>query len=161
MTDRSSCGNWVRIRVSSATATFLAAGKRPGSSIERLLSLAAAGQVAGLLELPGDLVEGGKVARRLLAEQLANLVAIEIGETPRAFDGAERILERIESLESPDLVERRLQPEWLVSRELVALAQPIRHELVHVRSEPGEVPAESIVAQEGIHHRLELCPLLW
>src|SRR5712691_2877463 len=124
MTDRSSWGNWVRIRVSSATATFLAARKQPRRSIERLMStsrtvevrvscsvrktsksaadrltprpdrspapgafsgqpgeqvvedlladspaaarcqlelLAAVGQVAGLLELAGELVEGGKV----------------------------------------------------------------------------------------------------
>ena len=38
MTARSSRGNWVRIRVSSATATFFAATKQPRSSIERLMS---------------------------------------------------------------------------------------------------------------------------
>ena len=38
MTARSSWGNWVRMSVSSATATFLAARKQPRRSIERLMS---------------------------------------------------------------------------------------------------------------------------
>ena len=38
MTDRWSCGYWVRMSVSRATATFFAARKQPRSSIERLMS---------------------------------------------------------------------------------------------------------------------------
>ena len=52
------------------------------------------------------------------------------------------------------------RPERLLAAEVVALAEAVGHQLVHVRGEPGEVPAQPVVAEQRVHHRLELGPLL-
>ena len=63
-------------------------------------------------------------------------------------------------LEPRDLGERAVEPERLVAAERDALAEPAGQQQVEVRGELGEVDQQPVVAQQRLHHRLELGPLL-
>src|SRR5437879_9222950 len=110
----------------------------PAPARRQLESLAAAGQVAGSLQLAGQLVEGFEVAGGLRPQQLSRRVVVQAGEVAGLLDRRELVLEGIESLELADPIERRLEPEGLLAAELVALAEAVGHQLVHVRREAGE-----------------------
>ena len=56
--------------------------------------------------------------------------------------------------------ERAVEAQRLVATEPDALAEAARQEQVQVRGELREVEQEPVVAQERVHHRLELGPLL-
>src|SRR6185436_1244130 len=105
----------------------------PAAARRQLQAVALAREVAGLLEAASQLVERLQVAGALRSEQLLDVVPIQPGDVPRGLDGAQLVLERIQRLELADPLQRRLQAEWLVAAELVALAEPIGHQLVHVR----------------------------
>jgi hypothetical protein len=77
-------------------------------------------EIAGLLELAGELVERLQVAGAVGTEQLADLVAVQVGEVRRRFDHPELVLQPVERLELADPLERRLQAERLLATELVS-----------------------------------------
>ncbi len=63
----------------------------PAAARGQLQPLAVAGQVAGLLEPPGEVVERIELARGVVAEQVADLVAIDRGEVGRRLDVGQRV----------------------------------------------------------------------
>src|SRR5439155_15063536 len=117
-------------------------------------------EIPGTLELAGQLVEPLELAHRVVAKQVLDAVAIEPGEVARPVDVAQRILERIEGLQAADLLQRAVEAQLLVAAEPEAVAEPTRDELIHRRPELGEVPAQAVVAEERVHHVLQLGPLL-
>src|SRR6478752_1806263 len=58
----------------------------PAAARRQLEPIALPGEVAGLLELAGELVERLEVAGALRPEQLADLVSVEVGEVGRGLD---------------------------------------------------------------------------
>ena len=69
----------------------------------QLEPLAVARQVAGFLEAPGEVVEGVEVASRVVAHELADLVAVDRGEITGRFDVHQRVLEALHGLHPGDL----------------------------------------------------------
>ena len=95
MTARSSCGNCVRISVSSATATFLAARKQPRRSIERLMSTSSTVEVRVSCSVRKTSKSSG--ARRTAGRPRA---------APGAFSGAaQRVLDRAAEVEMERVAE--------------------------------------------------------
>ena len=132
----------------------------PAAARRELQVLAVAGQVAGRLEAPGQGVERVEVAHRVVAEQVADLVAVQAGEVVRAVDVGERVAQAIHRRELVDPGEGARETERLVAAERHALAEPARQQQVEVRGQLGEVDEQAVVPEEGLHHRLELGPLL-
>ena len=126
----------------------------------QLQPLAVAGQVAGFLEPPSEVVERIELARGVVAEQVAHLVAIDGGQVGRRLDVGQGVGQLVHRLEPGDLGERALEPERLVATERHPIAEPARQQEVEVRGELGEVDQEPVVAQQRLHHRLELGALL-
>ena len=81
----------------------------PAAARRQLEALAVAGQVAGLLEPPGEVVERIEVADRVVAQQLADLVAVDVGEVAGSVDVGERVLQPFHRLEPGDLGERAVE----------------------------------------------------
>src|SRR4051812_48090761 len=106
----------------------------------QLEPLALPRQVAGLLELSRQLVETLEISDGVVAQEVADPVAINVGEISRRLDVAERVLERIEALEPRHLLERTVEPERLVAAEPESVPEPARHELVHRRGQLREIP---------------------
>ena len=133
----------------------------PAAPRRQLEAIAAAAEVAGPFELAGKLVERVQVAGGLVAEQLADVAR---GRDPARSPGPATSASESSSASSawsrPICSSAGSRPEPLLAAEVVALAEAVRHELVHVRGEPGEVPAQPVVAEQRVHHRLELGPLL-
>ena len=72
----------------------------------------------------------------------------------------ERVLQPVHRLEPGDLGERALEAERLVAAEPDPVAEPAGQQQVEVGGELGEVDQQPVVAQERLHHRLELGALL-
>ncbi len=132
----------------------------PAASGRQLEPIAIAGEVAGPLELLREFVERIEVTRGIVSEQTGDAVAVHLGKVARTADPVELLLERVERLEVGHLGERPLEPQWLVAAEPVALAESTGQQLVHRRGQLGEVPAQPVVPEQGIHRVLELGPLL-
>jgi hypothetical protein len=132
----------------------------PAAPRRELEPVAVARQVSGALELPRQLVEPFEIAHRVVAEQVTDVTAVELREIGRPVDVAQCILERVERLEPPDLLERAVEPERLVASEPEAVAQAARNELVQGRRKLSQVPAQAIVAQQRVGHLLEFGSLL-
>ena len=126
----------------------------------QLQAAAVARQVPGLLEPAREVVERVEVAHGVVAEQLADVAPVDRGQVARGADVTQLVLQRVERLEPAELLERTLQPERLVALEPVAVAEAVGQQRVHVRGELGEVPAQPVVPEQGVGHRLELGPLL-
>ena len=113
----------------------------PAAAARRQLqALAVARQVARLLEPAGQVVERVEVAHGLVAEQVADLVAVDARRDRRA-PRRRRARPRARSIacEPRDLGERALEPERLVAAERHPLAEPAGQQQVEVRGELGEV----------------------
>ena len=67
----------------------------PAAARRQLKALAVAGQVAGLLEPPGQVVERLEVAYGVVAEQVADLVAVDRGQVAGRLDIGQRVLQPI------------------------------------------------------------------
>ena len=80
--------------------------------------------------------------------------------SPVAADALEVGLQPVERLEPAELLQRGLEPQRLVAAEPHAVAQPVGQQLVEVRGQLGEVPAQAVVAQQRVDRVLELGPLL-
>ena len=117
-------------------------------------------EVAGLLQATGQVVERVEVTDRLVSEQVADLVPIERGEIAGTLDVGERIFQPVHGREPLDLGKGALEAERLVATERDAFAQPAGQQEVEVRRQLGEIDEEAVVAQERVHHRFELGPLL-
>ena len=89
----------------------------PRAARGQLEPLAVARQVAGVLEPAGQVLERVEVPHRFVAEQLADLVAIDAGEVGRRLDAGESLLEPIHRLEPADLGEGAIEAERLVAAE--------------------------------------------
>ncbi len=83
----------------------------PAAPRRQLEPLPVAGQIAGLLEPPGEVVERIEIADRLVAKEIAHLVAIDPGEVARCLDVGERVLQPLHRLEPADLGERAIERE--------------------------------------------------
>ena len=82
------------------------------------------------------------------------------GQIGRRFDVRQGVGQLVHRLEPVDLRQCAVEAEWLVATERHPVAEPARQQQVEVRGELGEVDQEPVVAQEGVHHRLELGALL-
>ena len=125
----------------------------------QLEALAIAGQVAGLLQTPGQVVQRVELAASVVAQQVADLVAIDPGQVPRRVHVRQGVLQPVERPEPRDLGQRAVEAERLVPAERHPVAETARQQEVQVRGELGEVDQQPVVAQQRIHHRLELGPL--
>ncbi len=132
----------------------------PAPAWRQLEPLAVAGEVAGLLEPACEVVERIQLARRLVAEQVAHLVAVDGGEVGRRVDIRQGVLEAVHRLETADLGQGTLEPERLVAAERDPIAETARQEQVEVGGELGKVDQQPVVTQERLHHRPELGALL-
>ena len=81
-------------------------------------------------------------------------------EVAVAADALEVGLQPVERLEPAELLQRGLEPERLVAAEAHAVAEPVGQQLVEVRGQLGEVPAQAVVAQQRVDRVLELGALL-
>ena len=132
----------------------------PAAPRSQLQPLPVPGQVSRLLEPPGEIVQRVQFAARVLAQQIADLLAVDRGEIPRRPDVGQGVLEPIERLQPRDLGQRTFEPERLVAAERHPIAQAAGQKQVEVRGQLGEVEQQSVVAEERLHHRLELGALL-
>ncbi len=101
-----------------------------------------------------------QLARGVVVEELPNLVRIDLREGGRIVHGAESGRESVHRFESAELVQGGVERQWLVSAERHPLAETFRQDLVKVARQLREVPAQSIVTKQRVHHRLELLALL-
>ena len=113
-------------------------------------------EVARTLELLREIVEGVEVACRILAQQPADLLAVDAAEIAGVLNAVELRLERVERLEVGHLLQGAVKAESLVAAEPEPLAQAAGHQLVQRCRELRKVPPQAVVAQEGIHHSLQL-----
>ena len=132
----------------------------PAAPRRELQPLPVAREVAGLLESAGQVIERVEVADRLVAQQVAHLVAVDVGEIARTLDVGEGVLHAVHRREPFDLGQGAFESERLVAAERDALTKAAGQEQVQVRRELGEVDQQPVVAQERLHHRFELGPLL-
>ncbi len=132
----------------------------PAAARRQLEPLAVAGQVAGRLEPPRERVERVEVAHRVVAEQVADLVAVQAGEVVRALDVGERVAQAVHRGELVDPGQGAGEAQRLVAAERQPLAEPARQEQVEVGGQLGEVDQQAVVLEQRLHHRLELGPLL-
>ena len=121
----------------------------PAAARGQLHVLAVAGQVAGLLEPAGEVVQGLELAQGVVAEQVADLVAIDGGEVGRRRDVGQRVLQPVHRLEPADLREGTVQPQRLLATERDTVTEPAGQEQVEVRRELGEVDEDAVVAERG------------
>ena len=82
------------------------------------------------------------------------------GQVGRRFDVGQGVGQLVHRLEPGDLRQCALEAERLVATERHPVAEPARQQQVEVRGELGEVDQEPVVAQQRLHHRLELGALL-
>ncbi len=116
--------------------------------------------VAGLLEPPGQSVERLDGLRGVVADEVAYFGPIDRAQVSGMLEPLELPLERAHPLQGRELAEGSFKAEPLVPGEAVALAEAVRQELVEVGRELAEIPAQAVVAEERLHHRLELRALL-
>ena len=131
-----------------------------GAARRQLQALTVAGQVAGLLEPSSERVERVERADGVVAHQVARLAAVDAGEVTRAVDVGEGILHALHGVEAIELGEGPVKVQRRVAAEPDAIPEAARQEEVEVRGKLREVEQEPVVAQECLHHRFELGPLL-
>ena len=129
----------------------------PGRQLE---PLPVAGQVAGLLETPRQVIEGVEVTDGVVAHQVAHLVPVDRGEVARRFHVHQRVLEPFHRLQPGDLRQRAIERERLVATEADPVAEPAGEEQIEVRRQLGQVDQQPVVTEQRVHHRLELGSLL-
>ena len=145
-------------RANRSSRTFWPIRRLPAR--RELQPLAVAGQVAGLLEPAGEVVERLEIAQAVVAEQVADLVAIDGRQVGRRLDVRQLVRQPVHRLEPGDLAEGALEPERLVATERHPVAEAAGQQQVQVRGQLGEVDQQPVVAQERLHHRCELGALL-
>ena len=126
----------------------------------QLHPIAVALEVAGPLEAARKLIEGVHIAGSVGAEQVADPLTIDLAKVARAVDAVQLRLEGVERLEVRHLLQGAFEAERLVAAEPGPLAEAAGQQLVERCRELSEVPAQPVVAQQRVHHRLELGPLL-
>jgi len=106
----------------------------PGGQFQ---ALSAPLEIACPLELLGQAIERLEIADALVAEEVTDLLAVDGLQVARPLDITQRILERVQGLEAPDLLKGAVNPEGFVAAEPEALTEPARQELVEGRRELG------------------------
>ena len=117
-------------------------------------------EVARLLQALREVLEGVEVADRVRPEEVADVATIDVGEIALAPDPLEIRLETVERLQPPELIQRRLEAHGLVATEPDPIAEAVGQQLIEVGRQLGEVPAQPVVAQQGVDRVLELGALL-
>ena len=115
----------------------------------------------GVLEHPGELGEPLERPRRVVAEELAGTVDVDLGELARLRRLAQEVLEVVH------VAERVEEPGHLAHRERVvaaerhrALPRQVRERLLEVAGELVDLPAQVHVLEERLGELLELRALL-
>ena len=128
----------------------------------QLEPVALALEVAGLLQLLGDLAQPLEIAGGLLAEQPLDLGGVDLLEVVGRLGAAELALELLHLLHLVHQLHGLAHRQLVVAAEVVAAAQLLGDaELVEVHRELGHLGLEPLVLHEQArHHLLELAALL-
>ncbi len=117
-------------------------------------------EIAGFLQLLGHLAQALEVAGRLLAQELLDLLRVDLLEVVGIAHLLDLPLELVELAELVHQLHGLLHREVVVAAEVVALAVGRRHELAQVHAELAQLGLEPLVLhEERLHHVLELAAL--
>ena len=115
----------------------------------------------GFLEHLGELRELRERARRVVAEQVAHLVEVDLGELSGVGRVAQQVLERVDVAELVEEAAHLRQRQRLVAPEAHALPPPhLRERVAQVLAELVHLPAEVHVVEQCVGELLELRALL-
>ena len=112
---------------------------------------------AGFLEHLGELGELRERTRRVVAEEVADAVEVDLGELTGVRRVAQQVLERVDVAELVEQTAHLRERERLVAAEAHALAPThLRERVAQVLTELVHLPAEIHVVEQRVGQLLEL-----
>ena len=137
-------------------------GERPHAELARgsrceLQPAAVALQVAGLLERAGQLAQLLEIPGGVVARQVAQQIVVDAIQGVGVARAGERLLHLVEALLPVDGGHRLRQAHRLVAREGIRLAEAlVGPQRLEIACQARHVPAQPVVAQQVVHHLLQL-----
>ena len=151
---------WPAQRFAPQAAEDVGQGPHPqlagGARGERQLAVVAL-QVAGLLERAGQRAQLLEIPGRLVAAQVLERLGVDLLQGVGVARRQQLLLHGVEALLPVDRGQRLGQAERLVAAERIRLAEwPIGPQRLQGARQARHVPAQPIVAQQLVHHLLQL-----